>query len=288
MSLRSAAIARVTVVAFGLLTALTPAAARAAEGPVVRFTTSLGSIDVRLLGDAAPKTVANFLGYVERRDYDGSFFHRSVKDFVIQGGGYTGDADAPKAIPAKPAVVNEFKESNRRGTLAMAKVDGNPDSATNQWFFNTAENAGNLDANNGGFTVFGRVTDAAGLKVMDAIAALPIREPRPSGPFETLPVRDWTSGPVGPANLVRVTSVAVLPSAPVPAPAPALVPSRAPRRRPPPRRCHRRLGRNRLRGVRVARVAAALDHEVLDRPVGRQVRRRRAIGVAGRGRPAGI
>jgi peptidyl-prolyl cis-trans isomerase A (cyclophilin A) len=68
--------------------------------------------------------------------------------------------------------VNEFGASNLRGTVAMAKVDGNPDSATNQWFVNLADSSGNLDANNGGFTVFGTVL-GDGMAVLDAIDALP-------------------------------------------------------------------------------------------------------------------
>ena len=187
-----------------------PAVARA-DDPVVRFTTSIGAIDVQLLPGSAPRTVSNFLRYVSRKDYDGTFFHRSVSGFVIQGGGYRWVDGKAAPIAADPPVVNEPGVSNLRGTLAMAKTDGNPSSATNQWFFNEGDNSANLDQQNGGFTVFGRVTSADGLKVMDAIAALPTSQQ--DSPLDSLPVRSWTPGtPVTAENLVATSSVAVLPA----------------------------------------------------------------------------
>src|SRR4051812_15974596 len=126
-------------------------------GQTVRFQTDLGNIDVVLFPEVAPQTVANFLNYVNRHDYDGSFMHRSVPNFVIQGGGFKFVNNHQQAIPTDPPVVNEFHVSNTRGTLAMAKLGSSPDSATSQWFFNESDaNASNLDNQNGGFTVFGR------------------------------------------------------------------------------------------------------------------------------------
>jgi peptidyl-prolyl cis-trans isomerase A (cyclophilin A) len=117
--------------------------------------------------------VANFLGYVARNDFNGTYLHRVVDNFVVQGGAYRFKLfEGPIDIPTGETVVNEFGASNLRGTVAMAKVDGNPDSATNQWFVNLADNSGNLDANNGGFTVFGTVL-GDGMAVLDAIDALP-------------------------------------------------------------------------------------------------------------------
>src|ERR1051325_11808227 len=89
-------------------------------GQTVRFQTNLGNIDVVLLPNDAPKTVANFLAYLHANAYTNSFIHRSVPRFVIQGGGYQwSDAKGPVPIPQSSPVVNEFKVSNTRGTLAM-------------------------------------------------------------------------------------------------------------------------------------------------------------------------
>ncbi len=159
-----------SILAIGLL------APTLALATMVRVQTPLGPVDMQLYDSAAPNTVQNFLGYVNRGAYDGSFFHRSVPGFVVQGGGYTWKTDAgPLKIPAGPPVVNEFSamRSNLRGTVAMAKLGGDPNSATTEWFVNLADNAGNLDTQNGGFTVFGKVT-TSGLAVMDRIAALQI------------------------------------------------------------------------------------------------------------------
>ncbi len=124
--------------------------------------TPLGDIQIELLTDDAPRTVANFLNYVQNYKYYRSFMHRSVPGFVIQGGGFTfNGVNPPGIIPFAP-VDNEFKISNTRGTVAMAKIDGNPDSATSQWFINLADNSALLDNQNGGFTVFGRVTERHG------------------------------------------------------------------------------------------------------------------------------
>jgi cyclophilin family peptidyl-prolyl cis-trans isomerase len=182
------------------------------SNPVVRFKTDLGDIDVVLLQDTAPKTVANFLRYVNRGAYDNTFIHRSPPNFVIQGGGYKYVNNQVQTVAADPPVMNEFKVSNTRGTLAMAKLGGDPNSATSQWFFNESDsNAGppsNLDSQNGGFTVFGRITGGSGLSVMDAIAAVPIYNA--GSPFDQLPLRNYTSGPIQDSNLVHVISVKVI------------------------------------------------------------------------------
>ncbi|NET08936.1 MAG: hypothetical protein F6K16_30400 [Symploca sp. SIO2B6] len=132
------------------------------------------------VGLGASATVQNFLNYVEDGDYANSIIHRSVPGFVIQGGGFTA-ADTSSGltfglVPSDPPVVNEFSpgRSNLRGTIAMAKVGADPNSATNQWFFNLSDNAENLDHQNGGFTVFGQVRSEADMDVLEAIAALPI------------------------------------------------------------------------------------------------------------------
>lgn len=171
--------AAVALVMAACLAALAPAPAPAqAQAPstLVRLETSLGPIDIRLYDSQAPATVANFLGYLRSGAYDASFFHRSVPGFVVQGGGYSFTAGVgPRKIPAGPPVVNEFSptRSNLRATVAMAKLGGDPNSATTEWFVNLADNAANLDNQNGGFTVFGKLT-VPGMAVMDAIAALNI------------------------------------------------------------------------------------------------------------------
>ena len=86
---------------------------------------------------------------------------------------------------------NEPFISNIRGTIAMAKLGGDPNSATSQWFINLADNSANLDTQNGGFTVFGHVT-GNGMSVADAIAML--NRVNVGSPFDALPVRDYTSG----------------------------------------------------------------------------------------------
>lgn len=125
---------------------------------VVRFETSMGDIDIELFDNAAPVTVNNFLGYIRRGDYDRTFFHRLDDDFVVQGGlariapSGTGFAE----IPRHPPIVNEFNQSNLQGTIAMARVGGQVNSATSQFFFNLANNTF-LDTVDQGFTVFGRI-----------------------------------------------------------------------------------------------------------------------------------
>jgi cyclophilin family peptidyl-prolyl cis-trans isomerase len=144
----------------------------------VRMQTDLGAIDIELFDTVAPQTVANFMNYVNDGDYEGTFFHRSDPGFVVQGGGFIANTpvgsiltDGASLIPVDPPVMNEFNLSNVRGTIAMAKVGDDPDSATSQWFFNLADNSANLDNQNGGFTVFAQVLNQ-GMAVVDSIAAL--------------------------------------------------------------------------------------------------------------------
>lgn len=139
---------------------------------VVCLDTSMGEICIRLFPEDAPQTVANFLNYVNGGDYNGTIIHRSVSGFVIQGGGYTFDNfQGPVEIPKDPNVVNEFKRSNTRGTVAMAKLGTDPNSANSEWFINLGDNSANLDSQNGGFTVFGEVV--IGMNIAENIARLP-------------------------------------------------------------------------------------------------------------------
>ncbi len=138
------------------------APARAADGPTVRFDTSLGAIDVRLLPDDAPNTVATFLRYVADKTYDSTYFHRSVADFIIQGGGYKTANNQTTPVNELLSDVDPFKRSNTRGTIATAKLPGQPNRATSQFFFNEADNSA-LDDDAENYTVFGRINDRASL-----------------------------------------------------------------------------------------------------------------------------
>ena len=150
------------------------AAAPATANPIVRFTISGQSFDVLLYEDTAPNTVANFLRYVDDGEYVGTVIHRSIPGFIWQGGGFALAGDPVQAVPITTfaPIANEFGASNVRGTIAMAKLSGDPDSATSQWFFNLADNSANLNNENGGFTVFGEVV-GAGMDVVDLVASLP-------------------------------------------------------------------------------------------------------------------
>jgi peptidyl-prolyl cis-trans isomerase A (cyclophilin A) len=150
-----------------------PAAAEAKGGkPVVVISTTLGDITVELEPEKAPKTVANFLAYVDDGFYDGTVFHRVIKDFMVQGGGMTSDG---KQKPTKPPIKNEADNGlkNDVGTLAMARTSV-VDSATAQFFINTKNND---FLNNGsrdfGYAVFGKVT--GGMDVVRKIEAVETR-----------------------------------------------------------------------------------------------------------------
>lgn len=159
----------------GLAVCLLLACTAAAQAnTLVRVSTSFGDFTLELFDDVAPITVRNFLNYVERGAYNGTYFHRLDAGFVLQGGGYRLiPYQGPLQVPADPPIVNEYRESNVRGTIAMAKRDGDANSATSEWFINLADNSANLNVQNGGFTVFGRVL-GDGMGVMDAINVLPV------------------------------------------------------------------------------------------------------------------
>jgi len=188
----------------------------------LRFATSKGDIDV-LLFTATPLTVANFLGYAGRGDYNNVLFHRAPVGFVLQGGGFRTYA-APNVfekIPTLPAVQNEPGISNLTGTIAMAKVGGNPNSATSEFFFNLQDNSGNLDMQNGGFTVFGRATVPTFAGAVTATAELdrnnyPFQQFNPAGNFSNtftdLPM-DQTPAPtiIDSTKIPKILSATVVP-----------------------------------------------------------------------------
>jgi cyclophilin family peptidyl-prolyl cis-trans isomerase len=169
---------------------------RSANHTVVRLQTNFGDVDFEMFDDAAPGVVANFLKYVRDGDYDKTFFHRyattqvSQSDptqvpFVLQGG--LGRLTSPQTsgtitaqggtayetIPTDPAVTNEFNQSNLARTVAMARLGGQPNSATSQFFINLRDNTFLDNDSSNGFTVFARVaTDASWAVVQNIITTV--------------------------------------------------------------------------------------------------------------------
>lgn len=134
--------------------------------PYVTMQTNFGDVIIKLNPEKAPITVANFLGYIKEGHYKGTIFHRVIKDFMIQGGGFT-EAMIKKAT--KQGIKNEAKNNlfNNRGTIAMARTN-DIDSATNQFFINLKDNYFLNHGSQGyGYAVFGEVV--SGLEIVDAI-----------------------------------------------------------------------------------------------------------------------
>ena len=154
--------------------------------PVVTIETSEGAITAELDEAKAPVTVENFLKYVDEGFFDGTIFHRVIKDFMIQGGGFTTDM---KEKDTHEPIRNEAGNglTNQRGTLAMARTSV-VNSATSQFFINTVDNAflNHRDETPRGFgyAVFGRVVD--GMDVVDRIRGVPTRT---SGHFQDVPAK---------------------------------------------------------------------------------------------------
>lgn len=200
-------IAKQCLLGLGLL-----ASASMAQATTVQFQTVLGDFEVNLFDKHTPKTVENFLAYIEAGAYEDTVFHRSVSGFVVQGGGFKYTGTPSVTVPLAPVttnapVINEPKFSNLRGTIAMAKIDKNPNSATSQWFINLKDNNANLDYDNSGFTVFGQVT-GNGMAIVDAIAAL--QRYNHGGAFKELPLRNYTSGAIDHTHLVMIDNIVVL------------------------------------------------------------------------------
>ncbi len=152
----------------------------------VTLQTNLGNIVLELDEAKAPRTVANFLRYVDEGHFADTIFHRVIRDFMIQGGGYTAKLDQKKT---HEPVQNEAHNglSNARGTIAMARTS-DPNSATSQFFINVVDNARGLDAgaqasNPHGYCVFGKVVE--GMDVADQIRAVPTDA---SGHMQDVPV----------------------------------------------------------------------------------------------------
>lgn len=147
------------------------ASSLAQAAPSVQFQTSAGDFVIELNAEKAPKTVENFLQYVNEKHYEGTIFHRVIDGFMVQGGGFTAAmVQKPTRGPIALEASNGLR--NDRGTIAMART-GNPNSATSQFFINVVDNAGlNAPQPDGfGYAVFGKVT--SGMETIDKIRMLP-------------------------------------------------------------------------------------------------------------------
>src|SRR3954469_22380766 len=210
---------RLLISVFALMVSL---AAQAAGSERVRVQTNLGSFVIELQRDRAPLTVENFLGYVKAGHYTNTLIHRTIANFVIQGGGVGLDY---KAVPTLKPIPNESGNGlkNLRGTVGLARASG-PHSGDAQFYVNVADN-GDLDPlpTRWGYAVFGRVVE--GMEVVDRISVSPTG---PMGPFK----QD------APIAAVVIQKMELLPDAPgnnappSPAPAPPTPPTTVPA--PPP------------------------------------------------------
>ena len=139
---------------------------------MVKLQTNLGTITLELDAEKAPKTVENFLAYVKAGHYDNTIFHRVIKNFMIQGGGFEpGMQQKPTNAPIENEAANGLK--NKRGTIAMARTN-DPHSATAQFFINVVDNDfldfKSPSGSGWGYCVFGQVVE--GMDVVDQIKAV--------------------------------------------------------------------------------------------------------------------
>lgn len=186
------------VLSFGLMLSLLLApAAWSADVPIrkaltvpishVKLTTSLGDIIIELDGEKAPRSVANFLGYVNSKYYDGTIFHRVISGFMAQGGGfYKNLSKKPTLAPIQNEADNGLK--NIRGSIAMARTN-DPHSATAQFFINLADNRfldhKSKSMEGWGYTVFGKVIEG-----MDVVYEMGRSPTGGRGPFPSdVPLR---------------------------------------------------------------------------------------------------
>jgi uncharacterized protein (TIGR03437 family) len=192
----------------------------------LRFDTTLGGIDLVLTPTPTPMTVANFMTYVSSGGYSNTIIHRSlsvsaaVPPYIIQGGGYAlGPGNLPVLTPQNAPITNEFNKANCpggicnvAGTIAMALFASEPNSATNQWYFNVQDNSSTLDSQS--FVVFGNVANASSLAVATNINSLPTFDDDfgQDADFMNLPLQNYscpfaTCPLIKPANYIFVNSI---------------------------------------------------------------------------------
>ncbi|MGB0715158.1 MAG: peptidylprolyl isomerase [Phycisphaerae bacterium] len=157
-----------------LTTGLTAMAEDNGTMPKVKLSTTKGDIVLQLNGEKAPISTLNFMQYVEEKFYDGVVFHRVMDNFMIQGGGFT--TEAKKTEGLRSGIKNEWKNGlkNVRGSISMARVGGQPDSGSSQFFINVVDNAflDRQQRDGAAYAVFGKVTE--GMDVVDAIKGVEV------------------------------------------------------------------------------------------------------------------
>ena len=173
-----------------LLTSLNITSAQGGQDPVVLFETSAGNFEVTLFPEKSPVTVNNFLTLVDLKHYNGTIFHRVIKNFMIQGGGLNASMEKVGGVtPIKNEADNGLK--NLQGTIAMART-GEPHSATDQFFINTKDNA-NLDHSGKnirgwGYAVFGIVTNGMDVVMKIEDSATTAKSGRRDVPVKTMEI----------------------------------------------------------------------------------------------------
>lgn len=191
-------------------------------GTAVQFRTVFGDLEVELYDQQKPVTVSNFLNYLHTGRYTNTFFHRLVPGFVVQGGGFTvvgpGTFDATiYDISTDAPITNEFHVGpllhNLAGTVAMAQLYKKPNSATSQFFFNLADNSGQLDSTNasGEFVVFGRVINGNNLLTVfngfTGLGSIPNNRPATNIIADLNPALNGVDlGPFGEIPLLRLNT----------------------------------------------------------------------------------
>ncbi len=189
-----------------------PAAPTAdAKVAFVKMTTNKGDIIIELDRVKAPISTENFLKYVNKGQYNGTVFHRVIKDFMIQGGGFDGTlTEKPTDAPIKNECTNGL--SNARGTIAMARTN-DPNSATAQFYINTVDNK-MLDGRPGrpGYAVFGKVVD--GMNTVDAIRAVKTGQKMANSRGGQGPMGDVPMETVEIIKVVEIPAPAMAPAAP--------------------------------------------------------------------------
>lgn len=154
--------------------------------------TMLGDIVIELNAEKAPVSTLNFADYAKAGYYNGTIFHRVIPTFMIQGGGFTADVDK-KAEGLRPPIENEWTNGlkNKKGTIAMARLPNNADSATSQFFINVADNnALDVPRDGAGYAVFGKVTKGMDVveKIRDTKTVVNPKYPSPSPVVPETPV----------------------------------------------------------------------------------------------------